>query len=69
VTPKSDQALLAALESLARDPERARAIGASGREFVSINHEWRLIAQELETTLLTLCGQGRAAARDVLASA
>lgn len=70
VTSKEEQALLAALDDLVRDPEAARKLGAAGRAFVSAHHEWRNIAQELETLLLTLCGHGQSSAQpDVLASA
>jgi polysaccharide biosynthesis protein PslH len=70
VTPKGEQALLAALEDLVRRPEWALKLGAAGREFVSAHHEWRQVAQELEAILLALCSQGpRPLQSDVLANA
>jgi glycosyltransferase involved in cell wall biosynthesis len=46
VPPEDPGALAAALQSLAADPERARALGANGRRHVEAHFGWGALVEE-----------------------
>jgi polysaccharide biosynthesis protein PslH len=63
VVPKDETALLAALEELVADPALSERLGRGGRDYVCANHDWQVIATELELLLSGLLRVHRDGAR------
>ncbi|MHB1846626.1 MAG: glycosyltransferase family 4 protein [Deltaproteobacteria bacterium] len=59
VPPRDERALIGALEALLSDPERARRMGAAGRERVRLGFRWSLVAGRLDELLRQASGGGR----------
>jgi glycosyltransferase involved in cell wall biosynthesis len=57
IPPADSVALAQAVANLARSPDTARAMGAKGRRFVSLQHSWEARGRETETFLKRVAGR------------
>jgi glycosyltransferase involved in cell wall biosynthesis len=54
VVDKNEEAILAVLDAFVADNELTSRLGDAARRYVCVNHEWRQIAEHLESVLLRL---------------
>jgi polysaccharide biosynthesis protein PslH len=67
IVPKSETAILAALNELLADSDLAERLGQAARAYICSHHDWRVIADRLETILVSLVEGERVGDASVLA--